>query len=51
MYMELLLAYGADAAARDCEGDGALQYMPRYFHFANPDIVQLLTPNSVSHES
>lgn len=49
--MELLLAYGADAAARDGESDGALQYMSRRFSAAHLDMVQLLTPNSVSHES
>lgn len=48
---QALLENGADISARDGDGCYALWYMPRYFHFANPDIVQLLTPNSTSHES
>ena len=50
-YMEMLLVHGADAFARDCDGKGALQYMARRLYLDNPDMVQLLTPNSASHES
>ena len=37
--IHVLIAHGADIFARDENGCYALWYMPRFFYFANPDVV------------